>query len=116
MTDSVPQDLARQSAFYAENDRTREAGPDEEEPAAPTLQYSIETLVEVNLGDHGERRRLSHVAVPGETVEELVRRVFPDLSSPYRTHCAGDEIVLRVLVDVDGKPTGQVPYSTTAPW
>jgi hypothetical protein len=71
-----------------------------------TLQVSIATTCNVNLGDHGERQTTAHVYVPGETVEDLVLRVFPNLGKPYGRHDPTDKITLKVMVDADGVVTG----------
>lgn len=80
------------------------------------LRFSIETLASVNMGDHGERLRTSHTPLPGETVEELVTRVFPALSSGWAQHDPTDELVIRVLVEPDGTPSGQTPRFSSPPF
>lgn len=82
------------------------------------LHVSIETVEEHNFGDHAERLRTSHVVVPGETVEALVRRVFPKLESMYRHHNPTDEVVIRVALDSEGKvptvdPVNPDPWATS---
>ena len=71
------------------------------------LRISVSTRESVSFGDHGDRLTRSHVTVDGETVEDLVRRVFPNLGETYRQHDATDEVVLRVMVGADGKVTGE---------
>lgn len=72
-----------------------------------TVNLSIETLKSVNYGDHGERIRTSHVQVDGETIEDLVTRLFSELSSEWQQHDPTNEIVIRVMVEADGKVSGQ---------
>lgn len=79
------------------------------------LTLSIEAVESVNMGDHGERLRTSHVAVEGETVDDLVRRVFRKLGQPYMQHDVTDELVIRVVVEADGTTSGEAPR-TTDPW
>ena len=89
----------------------------ETETNAQPLRLAIDTIEYSNMGDHAERVRRSHVQLEGETVDGLVRRVFPYLSSPYIRHDASNEVVLRVMVAQDGKTvTGQTPYSNEAPF
>lgn len=76
------------------------------------LQIAIETLTSVNYGDHGARLRQSHVVVPGEPVEDLVRRVFPKLGAQYQSHDATDEVVIRVLIGANGQATGEPERAT----
>lgn len=78
------------------------------EPVLPPLEVSVATTCTVNLGDHGERQTTAHTYIPGETVEDLVRRVFPGLSQSYGQHDATDKITLKVVVGADGTPTGQI--------
>lgn len=81
------------------------------------MRLSIETLTAQNYGDHAERVRTSHAQVDDETVEDLVRRVFPDLSGTlYRPHDATAEIVIRVVLEPDGTPSGQLPGPEGVPW
>jgi hypothetical protein len=82
----------------------------------PELQLSISTTCNVNMGDHGERQTTVHENIPGETVEDLVRRVFPNLSSEWAQHDATDKVVLKVIVGRDGRVTGQARRSTKAPF
>jgi hypothetical protein len=85
------------------------------QPHSP-LQYSVSTVENTNFGDHGERLRRDHVVVPGETVEDLVRRVFRDLGSEWGRFDPTDVIELRVVVDAEGHPTGKVrPGSSLTP-
>lgn len=67
---------------------------------ATPLQVAVETVESVYMGDHAERLRKSHKYMPGETVEDLVRRVHPGLR-PFRNAEATDEVVLRVVLTED---------------
>lgn len=63
------------------------------------LNIAVTTTENTNMGDHGERLTRAHEYVPGETVEELVRRV---LFSGYGRTDPTDVVTLRVLVAHDG--------------
>lgn len=70
------------------------------------MEYVIETVNETNMGDHDERLRTVHAVVPGETVEQMVKRVFPDLENGnkpgfWRQHNFTDEIVIRAVKQPD---------------
>lgn len=75
------------------------------------LDLAITTLETRNMGDHAARLQTAHQYVPGETVEELVRRVFPLLGSAYGRHDATDELVIRVPV---APPAGDDPWALAA--
>lgn len=86
-----------------ENHFTLEADP---------LQLSISTTMEVNLGDHGERHTTVHEYIKGESVEDLVYRVFTALKQGYRQHNPTDKITIKVMVGADGSVTGDVPIQS----
>lgn len=69
------------------------------------MRLAIDGIKDTNFGDHGERVRTSHAHIEGETVEDLVARVL-DLnnrwSPPGR---AGDEVVIRVIVEPEQETT-----------
>lgn len=67
------------------------------------LEYVVETIESTNFGDHGERLRKSHAVVEGETVSDLIERVFEKVGHSFRTPDPTDEIVIR-LVDASTKP------------
>jgi hypothetical protein len=71
------------------------------------LEVSITTTTYANMGDHAVRLVTAHEYLGEETVADLVRRVLPDLTSPYGRFDATDEVTLRVVVGIDGKPTGE---------
>lgn len=73
---------------------------DDEKPRS--LVISIDAVRETNFGDHGAMMRESHEVVPGETVEEMVLRVFKIPS--YRQMSPVDWIEVKVQVAADGKP------------
>lgn len=79
------------------------------------LQLGISVFKETSFGDHAEFVRTDHVAVPGETVEDLVKRVCPELTSEWLRHQASTRIEVRVLTGADGKVTGDV-VSEGVPW
>jgi hypothetical protein len=60
----------------------------------------IEVVKLTNCGDHAEQTRTAHEVVPGETVDALVERLFPDLAGPNsawaRMHDYDAQIVIRV--------------------
>lgn len=70
------------------------------------LQLAVTCIVVESLGDHGERLTRAHAYVPGETVEDLARRVFPYLTDPYRDHDPTSVIELRVVVGHEGPKDG----------
>lgn len=61
------------------------------------VEFTVETIEHTYMGDHGERLRKSHTVIHGETVDELVRRVFPKLVTPFSQHDPTDEIIVRVI-------------------
>jgi hypothetical protein len=73
----------------------------------PNLSLAITTVEDTNYGDHGDRIRKAHAYIPGETVEDLAKRVFSDLPPrAYRQHNYGDVIeVLVVVGTAEPKPT-----------
>lgn len=79
------------------------------------LNLSIATTCEVNLGDHGERHTTAHEYIKGETVEDLVLRVFDKLNSPWTQHNPTDKITLKVVVGKDGLVTGQARREAPTP-
>jgi hypothetical protein len=81
------------------------------------LEVSITTTTHQNMGDHAERVVTAHEYLGEETVADLVRRVLPHLTSTYGRFDETDEITLRVVVGIDGKPTGLVvPPPVADPW
>lgn len=80
------------------------------------LAVSIHTVEMTMMGDHAERIPKAHRYLPGETIEDLVARVFPKLTSPHASHDAGDVIELRVIVDLSGTVSGEPPRSDDPPW
>lgn len=81
---------------------------------ADDLRLAIETREYTNMGDHAERVTRSHVQVPGETVEDLVRRVVRGLR-PFHRLDETDEVVIRLLVLDDGESVSGAPAPTTGP-
>lgn len=77
------------------------------------MDISIETLEETNFGDHDERLRRSHVQVPGETVEEMVARVFSKYTGQWQNHTQTDEVVIRIMVNPDGTTSGEAKAEGT---
>lgn len=90
--------------------------PANEKPEPTTLVLQVSVVEDTNYGDHGERITKAHVYVPGETVEDLVRRVLPDLTRQWSRFSPSDTVELRVAIGADGEPTGQVTNQTTDPW
>lgn len=76
---------------------------------ADELRLAIETREYTNMGDHAERVTRSHVQVPGETVEDLVRRVFRGVASPFYRLDETDEVVIRLQVLADGETVSGKP-------
>lgn len=79
------------------------------------LQLSLTVVTSVNFGDHGERLPKAHEYVPGETVEDLVTRLF-GLDAPYRHLDPTDAIEIRLVVGRDGKPIAPEPKPVSNPW
>lgn len=77
------------------------------------LQISLSTIESTNFGDHGAMMRKDHEVIPGETVEDLVRRLFPNLGRKYCSHDPVNVIELRVMVDRFGAVTGEVEATAT---
>lgn len=71
-------------------------------PPRPPLPATVTVLASQNMGDHAARLATSHEYLPGETVEDLLRRVLPGLRLYGRTDPT-DEVVLRVVVDRFGE-------------
>lgn len=69
------------------------------------LILSISTTCEVNMGDHAERVTTVHEYVPGETVEDMVRRVFPNLNpvATWAYHNYADKITIKAVIPVPRK-------------
>jgi hypothetical protein len=64
----------------------------------PRPRLSIMVVENTNMGDHGERLRRAYDWRPGETVDDLVKRVFPRMTQPYYHHDDSDVIEIRVIV------------------
>lgn len=79
------------------------------------LQISICTRKYSNMGDHAERSLQYHVHEPGETLEHLVYRLFPELSSQFMTFHPDDQIILQIVLGSDGEPTGKAVPATPDP-
>lgn len=79
-----------------------------ETKAVQPLRLSIETREYANMGDHAERLTRSHVQVPGETVEDLVRRVIRGMR-PFCRLDETDEVVIRLMVEADGETVSGGP-------
>lgn len=63
------------------------------------MEYTITTVVDTNMGDHGERLQRSYPVAPGETVDDLIIRLFGEqFYSKWRPFNYTDEIVLRIVV------------------
>lgn len=58
--------------------------------------YTITAMTERNFGDHGAVMPTSFEPVEGETVQELILRVLPNLTKPYYSGNPQDQIILRV--------------------
>ena len=67
----------------------------------PYLMLAISVVENQNFGDHGERITVAHDYLPGESVDDLARRVFRKLGRPYTQHDYGDVIEIRVVVGTD---------------
>jgi len=67
---------------------------DDQEP----LPITISALENTNFGDHGDMIRRDYPVVPGETVDELVRRVFTKIGARWQSHTYEDVIEIRVVV------------------
>lgn len=107
---------------YAENSRVGEAihrfdgtpcyvQMEANTPVVPDnpLKLVLATKVDTDFGDHGERVTTFHDSIPGETVEEMVYRLFPALIDNWRKHNAADEIFIKVLLNKDGTVSGEIP-------
>lgn len=80
------------------------------------IAATVTVLASQNMGDHAIRVPTSHEYVPGETVEDLLRRVLPSLR-PYGRPDPTDEIVLRLVVDRFGEaPSGPRPAGIAHPF
>jgi hypothetical protein len=77
------------------------------------MQYAIETIESTNFGDHGERVRRSHAMVEGETVEQLIARVFPKIEQQYASHDYTDELIIRVIEVPE--PAAHDPWAVQPP-
>lgn len=70
------------------------------------LLLAVTTIEATSFGDHGERLTRAHPYIPGETVEDLTRRVFPRLGRRWAGHDSTDVIELRVVVGHEGPKDG----------
>lgn len=78
-------------------------------PATPELRLAISAVQSISYGDHGDRHPIAHEYVPGETVEDLIRRAFPKLAGKWQQHDPTDVVEIRVAVDRDGKVPDLLP-------
>lgn len=62
----------------------------------PDLNYTITAMTERNFGDHGDICPSAHEPIEGETVEQMILRVLPELTRVYGRARETDHIVLRV--------------------
>lgn len=70
------------------------------------LKISVSLLSEQNFGDHGAMMRRDFEVVPGETVEDLVRRVMPGIGKKFQKPNPVDVIEIRLMTDAAGVVSG----------
>src|SRR5687767_7981476 len=67
------------------------------------LILSLSVTAEVNMGDHAERVTTVFEYVPGETVEDLARRLFPSLGNSWMHHNYSDKITIKAVIPAKHK-------------
>ena len=63
------------------------------------LRYTLTVHAERNMGDHAEVVTTTHDAMPNETVEMMVLRVFPDLTNKWGRHDPASRLVIQVTAE-----------------